>query len=141
VTISPSFAPLPSLVGGVLIGLSASLFLFTHGRVAGISGLFSRVLMRVPDGRAPRSWFLLGLVLAGIVIAFVRPSSFGSSPRGLVPLALAGLLVGVGTRHSNGCTSGHGVCGIARLSGRSIVATMTFMAAAVVTVLVAKRFS
>jgi uncharacterized membrane protein YedE/YeeE len=123
----------------VLIGLSASLFFYAHGRVAGISGLFSRVLARVPDGRAPRAWFLLGLLVAGIVAFRFVPSS--SHATRLVPLAIAGVLVGVGTRMANGCTSGHGVCGISRLSLRSIVATMTFMVTAMISVFVARRFS
>lgn len=138
-TISPSFAPLPSLLGGVLIGLSASLLFYTHGRIAGISGLFSRTLARVPDGRAPRAWFLLGLLVAGIVAFRFVPTS-SHTPK-LLPLAIAGLLVGVGTRVSNGCTSGHGVCGISRLSLRSIVATTTFMITAMITVFLARRLS
>ncbi|MGZ3419380.1 MAG: YeeE/YedE family protein [Polyangiales bacterium] len=140
-TISPQFAPFPSLLGGALIGLSASLFLFTHGRIAGISGLFGKFLTRAEEGKSPRAWFLLGFVLAGIVIAFVRPSCFGAAQRGLLPLGIAGLLVGVGTRVGNGCTSGHGVCGISRFSKRSIVATMTFMLTAIVTVFVMRRGS
>lgn len=123
------------LLGGALIGLAASLVLLGNGRIAGISGIVGSLLTA---GRE-KGWqiaFLTGLLSAGAVLAWLSPSSFAPPPRALWLLALAGLLVGFGTRIGNGCTSGHGVCGISRLSVRSLVATATFMGAAILTVLV-----
>jgi uncharacterized membrane protein YedE/YeeE len=123
------------LLGGALIGLAASLVLLGNGRIAGISGIVGSLLSA---GRE-KGWqvaFLVGLVLSGAIFAGLSPNSFAAPPRALWVLALAGLLVGFGTRIGNGCTSGHGVCGISRLSTRSLVATAAFMAAAIVTVLV-----
>jgi uncharacterized membrane protein YedE/YeeE len=123
------------LLGGALIGLAASLVLLGNGRIAGISGILGGLLSA---GRE-KAWqvaFLLGLLLAGGGAAWLAPGAFAAPPRTLAVLALAGLLVGVGTRVGNGCTSGHGVCGISRLSSRSLVATAAFMGAAILTVLV-----
>ena len=123
------------LLGGALIGLAASLVLLGNGRIAGISGIVSSLL----SANREKGWqiaFLLGLLLSGAVFAWLSPSSFAAPPRAMGMLAVAGLLVGLGTRVGNGCTSGHGVCGLSRLSLRSLVATVTFMGAAVVTVLV-----
>jgi uncharacterized membrane protein YedE/YeeE len=131
---------LPALAGGALIGASASLLLLTHGRVAGISGLVGGLLQRKTDDRGDRALFVAGLLLAGALAMAFAPKSFGASPMGLGVVALAGLLVGFGTRLGNGCTSGHGVCGISRVSGRSLVATLTFMATGAVATLVAKKF-
>lgn len=140
--ISPAFAPLPAVVGGVLIGLAASLFLLVNGRVAGISGLVGVVVslteVRSRGWRAA-AWFLLGLVLAGGVAVRVRPEAIGASPAGTGTLVLAGILVGVGTRVGHGCTSGHGICGTSRGSLRSILATATFLAVGVVTATVLGR--
>jgi glyoxylase-like metal-dependent hydrolase (beta-lactamase superfamily II) len=123
-----------ALAGGVLIGLSATLLLWLNGRVAGISGILDGVLF--PHGRdlAWRGAFLLGLIAAaGLYMAFVpgAPQPRADFPR--AGLVVAGLLVGFGTRMGNGCTSGHGVCGIGRLSVRSLVAVSTFMATAIAT--------
>lgn len=134
------FAPLPALLGGALIGLSATLVLLFHGRIAGISGMVGGLLARDDAARPLRTWFLSGLVIAGVALGAWAPSTLSSVPA--IPLwavGLAGVLVGVGTRLGNGCTSGHGVCGIGRFSKRSIVATMTFMACAIVTVFVLRR--
>ncbi|MBS2018873.1 MAG: YeeE/YedE family protein [Deltaproteobacteria bacterium] len=134
------FTPIPSLLGGVLIGLAASLFLFTHGRVAGISGIYAGVLRREAAAKGTRVAFLVGLLGAGVVARFVAPSAFESGWVPSLPLALgAGVLVGIGTQLGNGCTSGHGVCGISRLSSRSLVATLTFIAAAMITVFVVRH--
>lgn len=129
-----------SLLGGALIGLSASLFLFTHGRVAGISGLYGGLFLPKSDARGLRAWFIAGLCAAGLVVSLAFPAAF--SMASVPPLALvatAGVVVGFGTRLGGGCTSGHGVCGMSRLSKRSVVATITFMAVAMVTVFVVRH--
>jgi uncharacterized protein len=131
------FTPLSSLLGGALIGLSASLFLLTHGRVAGISGLYGGLLRQPSPDRALQLAFLVGLLLAGGAVRMVYPAAFESAWSATLPVALvAGLLVGFGTQLGNGCTSGHGVCGISRLSPRSLIATATFTAAGIATTLV-----
>lgn len=130
------FTPLPALVGGAMIGLAASWFLLAHGKVAGISGLFGGLLARRTDDRAVRIAFVAGLLLAGLAAHVLLPGLVGAPPpsRSLAVLALAGLLVGFGTRLGSGCTSGHGVCGLSRLSGRSLVATLLFMTTGILTV-------
>jgi uncharacterized membrane protein YedE/YeeE len=129
------FKPLSGLVGGALIGVAAAGLWFLTGRIAGVSGILGAMLVQ----RAQRAWrvaFIAGLVLGGAAFSLVAPDRF-AAPRGpLVVLAGAGLLVGVGTTLANGCTSGHGVCGISRLSPRSIVATLTFMITGAVAVVV-----
>lgn len=131
------FTPIPALIGGLIIGLSASVFLLTHGRVAGISGIYGGILRRASSDRALRVAFIAGLLVAGVIVRFLYPAAFETSWSATLPTALvAGLLVGFGTQLGNGCTSGHGVCGISRFSARSIVATMTFMVAAIVTTFV-----
>ena len=130
-----SFDPLTALLGGALIGLAAALAVLFNGRVAGISGILGGIL---DLDRANMPWrlaFLIGLIGAGAVM-LARPEAT-IEITGSTPLLIAGgLLVGFGTRLGSGCTSGHGVCGISRLSGRSIVATITFMAAGIATVAV-----
>ena len=124
---------LRALAGGALIGTAAALALVLHGRIAGVCGIVARVAER--DGGARfRGGFLVGLVGTGAVIAGVAPGAFGGAIRSTPLLALAGLLVGIGTTLANGCTSGHGVCGIARLSPRSFVAVGTFMLTGALTV-------
>ncbi len=128
------FTPWSALGGGLLIGLAAALLLLLNGRVAGISGIMGGLLRA---GRGDRGWrlaFIGGLVLAPLVYgAFaVLPASHLTASNTV--LVLAGLLVGVGTRYGSGCTSGHGVCGLSRLSPRSLVATGAFMAAGFLTV-------
>ena len=136
------FTPFVSLLGGALIGLSAVVLLATHGRIAGISGIVSRMLpptfakAGLPQGII----FLVGLLLAAplwIVVTGTAPVQVVSKNELL--LVAAGLLVGFGSVIGNGCTSGHGVCGISRGSARSIAATMTFMATAFVTVFVLRH--
>jgi len=128
------FTPGSALAGGLLIGIAASILLLASGRVSGISGILGGLLVRTRGDVAWRALFLAGLVGAGVLAFLIAPQSIGSSPRGLVGLAVAGLLVGVGTRLGNGCTSGHGVCGVSRLSARSMIATATFMATGIATV-------
>ena len=128
---------LRALAGGVLIGLAAAIALVAHGRIAGISGILQRALD--DDGRTFRVPFLLGLIMTGLVVTLAWPAAIGSPISRATTLAIAGLLVGIGTTLANGCTSGHGVCGIARLSKRSFVAVGTFMASAMITVAIARH--
>lgn len=121
------------LVGGFTIGAASALLLVTHGRIAGISGIFGSMFQPDTADRAWRIAFVLGLAVAGITAELVAPSAVGSSPRALPVVAIAGLLVGFGTRMGSGCTSGHGVCGLSRLSRRSFIAVMTFMATGALT--------
>jgi uncharacterized membrane protein YedE/YeeE len=111
----------------MLIGVAASLLLLASGRVAGISGIVGNLLLRIRGDFAWSSFFVAGLIAAGVTSALVQPSSIEVSPRSFGALAFAGLCVGVGTRLGGGCTSGHGVCGISRLSVRAAVATFTFI--------------
>lgn len=124
------------LLGGALIGLSATLLLLAQGRIAGISGLLAGFVRSPLADGAFRLWFLLGLIGTGVVIGLVRPDAVGAPDLGLGGVAIAGLLVGFGTRRANGCTSGHGVVGIASFRKRSFVAVATFMATGAATVLV-----
>ncbi len=125
-----NFTPLASGIGGALIGLSASMMLLFNGRVTGISGIVGGVIRMTRGDVAWRLAFLGGLLSGGLALLALMPSAFTigieRSPGALV---LAGLLVGFGTRLGNGCTSGHGVCGLSRLSPRSLVATLSFMSA------------
>ena len=123
------------LIGGGLIGLSASLLLVADGRIAGISGIAAHLLGRPDGGTSWRAAFLIGLVAGPVLYMMVA----GQGPVVRIEaswpvLAVAGLLVGFGTRLGSGCTSGHGVCGLARLSGRSMVAVLVFMVTAMVAV-------
>ncbi|MBP2313202.1 YeeE/YedE family protein [Azospirillum soli] len=131
---------LPALAGGALIGLSAALLVLATGRVAGISGITGSLLGPPDDDTGWRLAFLTGLLLAPLAVVALTgriPPVTIAAPTGL--LALAGFLVGLGTRIGSGCTSGHGVCGIARLSPRSLVATGLFMASAAATVYVIRH--
>ncbi|MFY0523150.1 YeeE/YedE family protein [Archangium gephyra] len=131
------------LLGGALIGLSASLLLLANGRVAGISGVVGSLLAPVRGDIAWRVLFFGGLLTGGLLLAWLRPVSFAApaplSAGGAVLLGVAGLLVGFGSRWGNGCTSGHGVCGISRGSVRSLAATLAFMATGVLTVFLARH--
>jgi uncharacterized protein len=133
------FTPWASLSGGILIGLATALLLLANGRVAGVSGILGGLLRPARGDVAWRIAFVLGLFVAPIVWLAMRampPAQIDHSP---ALLAIGGLLVGVGTRFGSGCTSGHGVCGIARLSPRSLLATACFMAAGFVTVFVVRH--
>lgn len=133
-----NFTPWSSLAGGALIGLAASLFVLGNGRIAGISGLLGSVL-EGGEGRAEKAMFLLGLLLAPLVWGLFSVLPTIEFQGGWLSLLVAGLLVGVGTRYGSGCTSGHGVCGVARLSPRSLAATLAFMTAGFVTVFVLRH--
>ncbi|GAA4113520.1 YeeE/YedE family protein [Aminobacter aganoensis] len=130
------FTPIASTVGGVLIGLSAVLLMAWEGRIAGISGIAARLLPPYLDGAfRSRLGFVIGLVAGPLAYAAVSGTDVVQTVSSNLPLmALAGLLVGFGSVYGNGCTSGHGVCGLSRLSLRSLVATLTFMATAFATV-------
>lgn len=132
-----ALTPGPALLGGLLIGASSLLLLGTHGRIAGISGITGGILCPKTRDKAWRIAFVAGLVLVGAIAQRLRPVAW--PPVGVVPMAVAGLLVGFGTRLGSGCTSGHGVCGISRGSLRSVVATGTFMVVGAITVLVARK--
>ncbi|ASK53361.1 TPA: YeeE/YedE family protein [Vibrio cholerae] len=129
--------PWDSLIGGMLLGISATLMLLMNGKIAGISGILTGLLTPKSRDFAWRLLFVVGMVSGGVMgvrlFGHHVPTDFGVS--GIV-LATAGLLVGVGTRLANGCTSGHGICGIGRFSKRSIVATCVFMVVAAITVFV-----
>jgi uncharacterized protein len=122
-----------ALVGGALIGAAGSLLFLTHGRIAGISGVLGSLLPPVANDRGWRLAFMGGLLGAGLIAGLVSPTLIGASVRSLPIVIVAGVLVGFGTRMGSGCTSGHGVCGLSRLSARSLVAVATFMTTGVVT--------
>jgi uncharacterized membrane protein YedE/YeeE len=127
-----------AITGGLLIGLSASLFWSLNGRVAGVSGILGGAFLERGQERGVRIAFLVGLLLAGV--GFAAFSQRVPAPRlPLLPLAGAGLLVGFGTRLSGGCTSGHGVCGLSRFSLRSLAAVLTFMGTGALTVFVVQH--
>jgi uncharacterized membrane protein YedE/YeeE len=134
-------APLESLAGGILIGLGAALLLLGNGRIAGISGIVGGAIR--PGQKKDLGWrllFLAGLVGGGgLALRLLRSQSPAPGGDSFALLVVAGLLVGFGTRLGNGCTSGHGVCGIGRFSRRSLVATLVFMASGATTVYLAKH--
>lgn len=134
-----NFTPWTALAGGVLIGLGASLFAVMNGRIAGISGLLGNLLQKPREGRGEALLFLAGLVASPLIwwlFAGPAPVQFQTGWMGLLA---AGLLVGAGTRYAAGCTSGHGVCGLARLSPRSLTATLCFMASGFAVVFVVRH--
>ncbi len=133
------FTALKSLAGGGLIGLSAALLLLTHNRVAGISGIAAGLLPPWNTNQFWRFWFLGGLLLSAPLYKLSGQPVHLTIDTPLIVLAVAGVLVGYGTRLGGGCTSGHGICGIARLSLRSIAATLVFMLSAGVTVFLVRH--
>lgn len=141
--VATSFTPIASLLGGALIGLSAVLLMWATGRIAGVSGIAARLFPPYEDGElAGRLAFVAGLIAAPVLVRLVT----GSLPAqtivaGTPVLIVAGLLTGFGAVWGSGCTSGHGVCGLSRLSVRSLVATITFMATGVATVFVIRHWS
>lgn len=135
-----NFTPLSAAIGGVLIGLAATLLMLLNGRVAGISGILATCLSPQDNDAAWSATFILGLILApltALLVGYSLPSP--EMPASWLVIVLAGLLVGFGSRLGGGCTSGHGVCGVARLSARSIVATAVFMATAIVVVALSRH--
>ena len=134
------FTPSAALAGGLLIGLAAALLLSFNGRIAGISGIMCGLLARPRTGEFGwRAAFVLGLLLAPALYRLFADLPESRIDAGWATLIAAGLMVGYGSRLGSGCTSGHGVCGLSRLSPRSLVATLTFMAAGFVTVFVARH--
>lgn len=133
------FTPWSSLAGGVLIGAATALFVLFNGRIAGISGIVGGLLRPTKGDIGWRIAFVLGLALAPAVYRLVAPLPDVRVDAGSTLLVIAGLLVGIGTRYGSGCTSGHGVCGLSRLSPRSLVATMAFMLAGFATVFVVRH--
>lgn len=132
----PNAMPVEGFMGGLLIGLAAAIMLLGLGRIAGVSGMAARAT-GIADSGAPRNVaiaFIVGLPLGALLIAQTVGAVNVSFPASIWPLIIGGLLVGYGTRLGSGCTSGHGVCGLSRLSPRSMVATGTFMASGFVTV-------
>ncbi len=129
-----------AFIGGLMLGLSVVGYLYVNGRIAGISGLVGQVLNPKTVFKTPAIWFLSGLIITPFIYGlFVQPEiELNASP---LMMIMAGLLVGFGTRLGSGCTSGHGICGISRLSKRSIVATMTFMFAGFVTVYIIRHIT
>ncbi len=134
-----NFTPVEALVGGGLIGLGAALLLALHGRICGVSGIFGNLLMAP---RAQGYWgpsFILGLLLGGIAMVYWQPEVMATElQRSTASTVVAGLCVGFGAAMGGGCTSGHGVCGNARLSGRSMVATITFIITGAITVYIVR---
>ena len=134
-----AFTPWSSLAGGVVIGLAAIMFALLNGRIAGISGVIGGLLTPSHGDVAWRAAFLLGLIGAPLVYLLVAPVPTLQIDAGYGALTIAGLLVGIGTRYGSGCTSGHGVCGLSRLSPRSLMATASFMGAGFLTVFVIRH--
>lgn len=131
-----------SLSGGILLGLASAFFILVNGRVLGISGILGGLLPPKLGDIGWRIAFLLGMLTAPLVYGLLAPEEFIKAPRidaGFATIVAAGLLVGLGTRYGSGCTSGHGVCGLSRLSARSLVATLAFMGAGFVTVFVVRH--
>ncbi len=128
------FTPWASLAGGILLGLASSLFILLNGRILGISGIVGGLLRPVKGDTSWRLAFLAGLLAAPLLYFAVAGPTMARIDAGWTTLVIAGLMVGVGTRYGSGCTSGHGVCGLSRLSPRSLVATLAFMGAGFVTV-------
>ncbi|MGQ0621923.1 MAG: YeeE/YedE family protein [Panacagrimonas sp.] len=128
-------------IGGGMIGLAAALMIIFNGRIAGVSGVLGGLVLDRKTSETPwRALFLGGLMLGALLVMLVRPDLAGAALKtGWIGILAAGLIVGFGTRMGSGCTSGHGVCGIGRLSQRSIVATCTFTAAGFVTVFVLRH--
>lgn len=142
---SAAFSPFSALLGGGAIGFSAGLLYLSQGRIAGISGLLGHLVRGEIGGGGFRLFFLLGLILSPLLWSlFIGDPFAGLAASGILPtewwtLAIAGGLVGIGTRLANGCTSGHGICGLARFSMRSAVAVLSFMVAGVVTVFIVRH--
>jgi uncharacterized protein len=136
-----AFTPWASLAGGALVGLAAAMFLLLNGRIAGISGIVGGLFAPSRGDIAWRAAFIIGMVAAPAAWLLFTALPAAQIDAGYPALVIAGLLVGVGTRYGSGCTSGHGVCGLSRLSLRSLGATLAFMAAGFVTVFVVRHLT
>ena len=135
-----NFTPVSAMLGGLIIGVSVVLFFYTTGRMAGISGIFANTVT-TKTNRSSNLLFLLGLVVGPLIYFYTTngPANFKITDS-LVLIILGGLLVGLGTRMCGGCTSGHGICGISRVSIRSMVATITFIITGMITVFILQQF-
>lgn len=139
----PHVTPWSAISGGVLLGIASALFILANGRILGISGIVGGLLPPKLGDAGWRIAFLAGMFAAPWVFLLLAPADFISAPRiqaNTTTTIIAGLLVGIGTRYASGCTSGHGVCGLSRLSPRSLVATLSFMGAGFGTVFVVRHF-
>jgi uncharacterized membrane protein YedE/YeeE len=134
-----NFTPVSALIGGVMIGIAAAAFALLTGRIAGVSGILGGLLRPAPGDIAWRAAFIGGLIVAPWAYSALSRLPESTIEASYPVVVIAGLLVGIGTRYGAGCTSGHGVCGIARLSRRSLVATGCFMAAGFATVFVVRQ--
>lgn len=134
-----NFTPWLSLAGGVLIGIATAMFLLLNGRIAGISGILGGLLRPVKGDVGWRIAFVAGLIFSPIAFSIAAPLPTVQINADAASLIMAGLLVGIGTRYGSGCTSGHGVCGLSRLSPRSMAATALFMLAGFVTVFITRH--
>jgi uncharacterized membrane protein YedE/YeeE len=134
-----NFTPWASLAGGILLGLASALFILLNGRILGISGIVGGLMRPGSSDKGWRLAFLLGMLVAPLLYFLLAGPTAPRIDAGWGTLVVAGLLVGVGTRYGAGCTSGHGVCGLSRLSPRSLVATLAFMGAGFVTVFLARH--
>lgn len=134
-----NFTPWISMTGGLLIGLATTILLLFNGRIAGISGIVGGLLRPVPGDIGWRTAFVAGQVVSPFVFGLFAPLPVARIDAGTGTLIVAGLLVGIGTRYGSGCTSGHGVCGLSRLSPRSLAATVAFMLAGFITVFVVRH--
>ena len=133
------FTPWASLAGGVLLGLASAIFILVNGRILGISGIVGGLFRPAAGDVGWRLAFLLGLLAAPLLYFLVAGPTAPRIDAGWTTVVVAGLLVGVGTRYGSGCTSGHGVCGLSRLSPRSLVATLAFMGAGFLTVFLVRH--
>lgn len=136
------FTPWASLGGGIVLGLASAIFILFNGRILGISGILGGLMSPRMGDVGWRLSFLLGMAAAPALVGWLAPAGFVSAPRidaGYGLIVASGLLVGLGTRYGSGCTSGHGVCGLSRLSPRSLVATLTFMGAGFAVVFVLRH--
>ena len=134
-----SFTPSSAVIGGVIIGVAVAMFVLVNGRIAGISGIIGGLVRPTYPDLAWRAAFVLGLLVAPVIYARIALLPAIEIDANYPTIIVAGLLVGVGTRYGAGCTSGHGVCGVSRLSPRSLVATLSFMAAGIATVFVVRH--
>jgi uncharacterized membrane protein YedE/YeeE len=136
------FTPYASLTGGIILGIASAIFILVNGRILGISGILGGLMPPKLGDTFWRISFLLGLLVAPTLFHAVVPAQYITAPRidaTDMMVVIAGLLVGIGTRYASGCTSGHGVCGLSRLSPRSLVATLSFMGAGFITVYVMRH--
>jgi uncharacterized membrane protein YedE/YeeE len=135
-----NFTPLSALTGGIIIGFAVVLFFYTTGRLTGISGIFANALISKLN-RSSNLLFLLGLVVGPIGYYYLSEATINFEiTNSYILIIIAGFLVGLGTRMGGGCTSGHGICGISRISLRSIIATITFIFTGMLTVLILQQF-